>query len=118
MPQTKKKKKATPTTGKLAGKKVAFAGKFGYGNWDRDQMKDIVKLEGGKVVDGEKTTTGHSRRGHKLERASRSCREDSEEVSRCAGDERATLRSSQRQPPTNWIQSSAKHPVIGITGTR
>jgi uncharacterized protein YjbI with pentapeptide repeats len=53
MPKTAAKKKPAPT-GKLAGKKVAFAGKFGYGNWDRGRMQTIVKLEGGKVVNGEK----------------------------------------------------------------
>ena len=29
-----KKKQATPTAGKLAGKTVAFVGKFGYGGHD------------------------------------------------------------------------------------
>jgi uncharacterized protein YjbI with pentapeptide repeats len=53
MPKTKAKKKPN-ATGKLAGKKVAIVGKFGYGTWDRDRIAEMVKLEGGTVVNGEK----------------------------------------------------------------
>jgi uncharacterized protein YjbI with pentapeptide repeats len=44
------KKKALP--GKLAGKTVAFVGKFGYGGRDLEPMKQLVAAEGGTVVDG------------------------------------------------------------------
>ncbi len=50
-----KNKKATPTAGKLAGKTVAFVGKFGYAGRDLDAMKALVAAEGGSVVEGEKT---------------------------------------------------------------
>jgi hypothetical protein len=50
-----KKIKGAPAAGKLAGKAVAFVGKFGLGGRDLDPMKAIVAAEGGSVVDGEKT---------------------------------------------------------------
>jgi uncharacterized protein YjbI with pentapeptide repeats len=50
-----KKKTATSTAEKLAGKTVAFVGKFGYGGRDLDAMLALVAAEGGAVVEGEKT---------------------------------------------------------------
>jgi hypothetical protein len=49
-----KKRKATPSSGKLARKTVAFVGKFGYGGRDLDAMKALVAAEGGSVVESEK----------------------------------------------------------------
>jgi hypothetical protein len=48
-----KSKKAA--AGKLAGKTVAFVGKFGYKNCDLKFCTEIAESEGGTVVDGEKT---------------------------------------------------------------
>src|SRR6185437_9613228 len=46
------KGKATPpAAGKLAGKKVAFVGKFGYRDWNRSLLQRAVQSEGGAVVE-------------------------------------------------------------------
>jgi uncharacterized protein YjbI with pentapeptide repeats len=50
-----KKSTATSQAAKLAGKTVAFVGKFGYGGHDLDAMLPLVATEGGSVVDGVKT---------------------------------------------------------------
>src|SRR5438105_10760214 len=50
-----KNTKATSAAGKVAGKTVAFVGKFGYGGRDLDAMLALVAAEGGSVVEGEKT---------------------------------------------------------------
>lgn len=49
-----KNAKATTPAGKLAGKTVAFAGKFGYAGRDLGTMKALVTAEGGTVVEAEK----------------------------------------------------------------
>ena len=48
-------KKAAAKTAKLAGQTVAFVGKFGYGSGAIDSEKELVKDEGGTVVDPEQT---------------------------------------------------------------
>jgi len=46
------KGKATPpAAGKLAGKTVAFVGKFGYRDWNRSLLQRAVQSEGGAVVE-------------------------------------------------------------------
>ncbi|OWK43736.1 pentapeptide repeat-containing protein [Fimbriiglobus ruber] len=46
---------AKTKAGKLAGKTVAFAGKFGYGKYNLEALKKAAVAEGGSVVDGETT---------------------------------------------------------------
>jgi uncharacterized protein YjbI with pentapeptide repeats len=55
MPTKAATTKARPA-GKLAGKTVAFVGKFGYGNWDRERLQNHVKFQGGQVVNWERRT--------------------------------------------------------------
>jgi uncharacterized protein YjbI with pentapeptide repeats len=50
-----KNKKATPPTGKLAGKTVAFVGKFGYRDMHRSRYEEQVVIEGGSVVNLDRT---------------------------------------------------------------
>ena len=47
--------KETQATGKLAGKTVAFVGKFGYRDMFLDQFANQVVRAGGEVVDAAKT---------------------------------------------------------------
>ncbi|MBN9521702.1 pentapeptide repeat-containing protein [bacterium] len=48
-------KAKTAAGGKLAGRMVAFVGKFGYGDHQRKQIEAVAVGEGGTVVDGETT---------------------------------------------------------------
>ena len=48
-------KKTATTKGKLAGKTVAFVGKFGYADMWLEQYQKFATLEGGKVVDAAST---------------------------------------------------------------
>jgi uncharacterized protein YjbI with pentapeptide repeats len=49
------KGKAKAAGGKLAGKRVALVGKFGYGDHQRQHIEAAAVREGGTVVDGETT---------------------------------------------------------------
>jgi uncharacterized protein YjbI with pentapeptide repeats len=46
--------KSKKPAGKLAGKTVAFVGKFGYGGHELDAMQALVAEEGGSVAQGDK----------------------------------------------------------------
>ncbi len=62
-------RKTAPTKGKLAGKTIAFVGKFGYRDMWLEQYQKFTSIEGGKVVDVASTVpdyliTGEGRGGN------------------------------------------------------